>query len=223
MEPINKAIDAIHRGDQPAFETLLDEHPQLAGARDDKGVSLLMLACYHRQHGVASALARSRALDVFEAAALGETPRLIELCRKRPELVHATSPDGFQPLHLAAFFARTDAARELITLGADINAVADNPSRVRPIHSAVASRNRGIVQLLVEHGAQLDVQQHGGWAPLHAAAMHGDLTLVELFLRHGADPTLRSDDGKDAAELAAANNHADILAALDRYKTAQPN
>jgi ankyrin repeat protein len=214
MKSIENAVNAIQRGDVDRFRTLLAGDPSLAGARDEKGVSLLMLACYHRQPAIASLLAETRPLDIFEAAALGANDRLVELCREQPELVHSRSTDGFQPLHLAAFFGRVEALRELIDRGADVNATADNPSRVRPLHSAVAARNGEVARLLVEHGAELNVQQHGGWTPLHSVAMHGDRPLVELFLECGADASILSDDGKDAAALAQSSGFGDIASLL---------
>jgi ankyrin repeat protein len=214
MKSLEHAVNAIQRGDADGFRTLLADKPQLADARDEKGMSLIMLACYHRQPAIASLLAEMRPIDVFEAAALGANDRLVQLCLEQPELVHASSPDGFHPLHLAAFFGRHEALRFLIERGADVNAIADNPSRVWPLHSAVASRNGNVVRLLVEHGADLNVQQHGGWTPLHSVAMHGDGSLVELFLERGADPGIFSDDGKDAAALAESAGFGEIAAFL---------
>jgi ankyrin repeat protein len=117
-------------------------------------------------------------------------------------------------LHLAAFFGHAEAARLLIDRHADLNAMAENPSSVRPIHSAVAGRYADVVRFLVEHGAEVNVRQHGGWTPLQAAALHGDRALVQLLLDHGADPHVRSDDGKTAADLAASTGHNDIAAML---------
>jgi uncharacterized protein len=221
MAAIKQAVETIQRGDIDGFRALLQEHPELCDAQDEKGVSLVMLACYHRQPAIASILAEARPLDVFEAAALGAKHRLVELCQEQPELVRASSPDGFQPLHLAAFFGQTEVIRELLERHADVNAVADNPSRVRPLHSAVASRNGDAVRLLVEHGAEVDVQQHGGWTPLHAAALHGDRSLVELFINRGADAKMTSDDGKDAAALAESSGHGEIAALLRGSKPLQ--
>src|SRR5688572_18599142 len=122
MKSLENAVNVIQRGDVDGFRPLLADEPQLANARDEKGVSLLMLACYHRQTAIASLLAEARPLDVFEAAALGAKDRLVQLCREHPERVHARSPDGFQPLHLAAFFGGVEALHELIVRGADVNA-----------------------------------------------------------------------------------------------------
>jgi ankyrin repeat protein len=53
----------------------------------------------------------------------------------------------------------------------------------------------------------VDARQQAGYTALHAAARHGDEELVDLLLAHGADPSLRSDDGKDAAAHARDQGH----------------
>ena len=215
MSLLSQAIEAIQQGDLGRLQSLLAEDSSISSARTDQGVSLVMLASYHRRFDAAAALAAGRtALDIFEAVALGRTEDVAACCRKQQELVGAYSPDGFQPLHLAAFFGRADAVALLLERGADVNAVAQNPSHVRPIHSAVAGRNAEVVRRLVDHGADVNVQQHGGWTPLAAAALHGDDELVRFFLDHGADASVLSDDGKSAADLAESAGHRDVASML---------
>ena len=215
MTSSSAAVAAIKAGDIEKLRSLVDAEPSLSTARDENGVSLVMLACYYRRPEAAEALLiANRPLDIWEAAALGGEEVIRQLSRQQPELVHAWSPDGFQPLHLAAFFGQPTAVEALLKLHADVNVAAHNPMSVRPIHSAVAGRNHDVVRLLIEHGADLNVKQHGGWTPLHAAAMHGDEALVDLFLKHGADRTLKSDDGKTAADLAAAKGFGELAKRL---------
>ena len=212
---IPAAVEAIKTGQIDALQKLISADPALCSARDENGVSLVMLACYYRRPAAVEALlAANRPLDIWEAAALGSEEVVRQLCRQQPELVHAWSPDGFQPLHLAAFFGQPAAVQALLNLKADVNAAAQNPMAVRPIHSAVAGRNHEVVRLLIQNGTDLNVKQHGGWTPLHAAAMHGDETLVDLFLKHGADRNLKSDDGQTAADLAASKSFAELAKRL---------
>ncbi len=212
---IPAAVEAIKTGQIDALQKLISADPALCSARDENGVSLMMLACYYRRPApVEALLAANRPLDIWEAAALGSEEVVRQLCRQQPELVHAWSPDGFQPLHLAAFFGQPAAVQALLNLKADVNAAAQNPMAVRPIHSAVAGRNHEVVRLLIQNGTDLNVKQHGGWTPLHAAAMHGDETLVDLFLKHGADRNLKSDDGQTAADLAASKSFAELAKRL---------
>jgi len=214
MGALAEACDAIQKGELARLKELLADDSSLRTARTETDVSLFMLACYCRRPEMADLLAADRPLDVFEATALGQSHRVADLCRQQPELVHTWSPDGFQPIHLAAFFGHADCVAVLLQLAADVNLAAKNPMGVRPIHSAVASRNVEVVHLLVAHGADVNVKQHGGWTPLHAAALHGDESLVRFLLDHGADPLLASDNGKTAADLASANGHAHIAALL---------
>ncbi len=53
-------------------------------------------------------------LAIFAAAMQGDSARLEELLAANRSLVSAVSPDGWTPLHLAAFFGGADAARLLL-------------------------------------------------------------------------------------------------------------
>jgi ankyrin repeat protein len=141
---------------------------------------------------------------VFEAAAFGDLDRLSEVLAEDPELVRAWSGDGFTPLHLAAFFGRTDAVRLLLARGA----ACDEPGRGwmtgTPLHAAAAGSHAFIVGMLLEAGADPNTVQRHGFTPLHSAAANGDLTSVEMLLAAGADPTRTNDDGRTPLALAEA-------------------
>jgi ankyrin repeat protein len=80
-----------------------------------------------------------------------------ELLDAEPELSRAWSPDGFTALHYAAFFGQEDTAKILVERGADLRVVSTNPEiRVAPLQSAAAGGHDSIVELLLEHGAELD-------------------------------------------------------------------
>ncbi len=130
------------------------------------------------------------------------------------KLANAWSADGFTPLHFACFFAQQEMASFLLQHSADPNAVARNPMKVAPLHSATAARNLPIVTILLTHGASPDVQQQQGWTPLHSAAQHGDRAMAELLLKHGANRFVASDDGVTPAALATKNGHAEIAKLL---------
>jgi ankyrin repeat protein len=46
------------------------------------------------------------------------------------------------------------------------------------------------------------------------AAAAGRQDLVGLLLQHGADPSLQSEDGKTAADIAREHGHPDLAATL---------
>jgi uncharacterized protein len=214
--PANDLIAAIHSGDLQTLQTLVNESPSLAAARDEAGVSALMNACYRGRHDMMEALlAAGPELDVFEAASLGKTEILRELLARDASLANVFSSDGFAPLHFAAFFGQEAIARLLLDRGADATAVARNLMRVQALHSAAATRQLGIVRLLLEHGTPVDARQQGGWTALHAAAQNGDREMVDVLLKFGADPAQGNDDGKTAASLATEKGHTELAAFLD--------
>jgi ankyrin repeat protein len=208
-------IAAVRARDHEGVDRLLAQDSSLAGARSAEGVSAILLALYVHDRALVDRLrAVEPPLDAFDAAALGDAGLLAELVRADPELVGASAPDGFTPLHLTAYFGGLDAARVLLDRGADPDAVAATTSRVQPIHSAVAGRHHDLVKLLLEHGADPNARQEGGWTPLQAAAQHGDQAIVELLLDAGADRTGQADDGSTAADRATAAGHADLAGRL---------
>ena len=154
-------------------------------------------------------------MDVFEAAALGHASRVREALGEAPELVNATTDDGFTALHLVAFFSGdVESARALLDAVADPDAPATNETGLRPINSAAAASSTGIVSLLLEAGADVNAAQHGGYTPLHSAAAHCDGELLEVLLGARADPALRTDAGRTPAELADERGHPEVARQL---------
>jgi ankyrin repeat protein len=209
---IEKAFDAVRRGDAKVLSDLLAANPSLAASRGENGVSILLTACYHRRADMVELLQDSAGpLDIFEASALeGGTDRGIRLLETEPALAVAFSADGFTPLHLASYFGREAIARALLDRGALPNAVSRNPMSLRPLHSAAVSRSLKIVKMLVDRGADINARQQGGWTPLHAAAFNGDLPMCEFLVAHGADIFLKSDDGKTSHDVAAEKGHGSV-------------
>ena len=154
-------------------------------------MSEVLQAVYQRdQARVDELLAREPELDVFEAAAVGRTERLLELLDDDPALANAWAEDGFQPLGLASFFGRVDAARLLVEHGAEVNSASRNDFKVMPLHSAAATGDPEaryeLAKLLLEHGADANARQQDDFTPLMAADQHGDERLRSLLVEHGA-------------------------------------
>lgn len=217
MTDPQEMLQAIQEGDARKLEEILDHDPGAAAARDAQGVSAVLQALYHRRPEMAERLARARGeddLDLLEAAALGRVERMKRLLAADGEAVHAHSPDGFTPLHYSAFFGRAEAAGLLLERGAEVDAEAANPTRVHPLHSAVAGGHTEVVRRLLAAGADPNAHQQQGFTPLMGAAAGGQGEILELLLTAGADPAARSDDGKTARDLAAEGGHSELAERL---------
>jgi ankyrin repeat protein len=151
---------------------------------------------------VSELLAEDRQLDVCEAAAFGRTDRLRELLDDHPTGANAFGDDGFQPLGLACFFGHAEAARLLLDRGADPNSLARNEHiQAGPLHSAAASENKDeatryeLCELLLDHDADPNNEQGGGFTALDSARQNGDERLERLLLDRGARSGERRLDG----------------------------
>lgn len=208
-------IDAVTAGDTERVRALLAEDSSLVAARDEEGVSALLLARYRFDRATTDALlAADPELDVFEAAALGYVDRLRQRLVDSAEAVTAFSPDGFTALHLAAFFGKAEVARLLLEHGARVDVYTRNPFANQPLHAAAAGRHIEVCRILLAAGADVNATQRGGFTPLHEAAQQGDVEMTELFLSADADPDLVTDAGATAADLASAAGHGDLAQRL---------
>jgi ankyrin repeat protein len=108
-------------------QRLLGSHPPLASSRDADGTSVVLLAYSGGHRRVLDALlAAGPDLDVFDAAALGHVNQLEILLGLDPSLAATEGVAGTTPLHLAARYGHTAAARRLIDAGADPAARSDD-------------------------------------------------------------------------------------------------
>jgi len=207
-------FQAIHDDNRMKVEQIIAGDPAAARSRSEAGVSALMQARYEGRREIVEVLrVAAGELDVFEAATLGDLPRLRALLASDPPLTKAFSNDGFTALHLAAFFGQAGAAEELLRGGADPNAVAKNNMKVAVINSAAASGRADLVKLVLGAGADPNARQQMGYTALHAAAAHDNVEMALALLEAGADLSLKSDDGQTAAGKAGP-----AVAALLRFR-----
>jgi ankyrin repeat protein len=142
-------------------------------------VSPLLQALYEGRAEDAEKLRRPD-LDLFEAAALGDVPRLRELLDAGAD-PSAFAPDGYTPLQLATFFGHREAGELLIDRGADLTAVSKNEMDTYPLQAAVAGGHTEIARLLLDAGAPPTARN------LASARQSGNTELEQLLLERGAE------------------------------------
>lgn len=222
MPTANALSDAIKQNDGAAVEIILAENPSLVNARTEEGISMVMLAQYHGHAEIVKMLvAHNAQIDLFDASAIGDTPRASGWLAMQPHLANTFSPDGFTPLGLASFFGQLDIVNVLHMYHADPNIASNNAMHVAPLHSAVAGNHYEIAAKLLEMGADVNAVQADGFTPLMGAAQNGNLQMVQLLLAHGADKNARTAKHSTqfpdltARDFAHTANHPEIVALLD--------
>ena len=141
-----------------------------------------MQALYEGRRADAERLATEREPDVFEAASLGDHPRLAALLRGDEQRAQAWSDDGFLALHYACFFGTPDCTTTLLDAGAPIDEPSRNDMGVRPINSAAAGVHPfDHVRILLARGADVHGRQKSGHTALDEANIREDQQLIDLL------------------------------------------
>jgi ankyrin repeat protein len=132
----------------------------------------------------------------------------------QPELIASFSHDGWSPLHLAAHFGHLTVVDLLLARGAEVDARSKNALANTSLHAALAGGHRATAQRLVEHQADVNAVEAGGYTPLHQAAELGDAEMVRLLLDRGALAAAKADDGRTARDLALVKGHSQLAEEL---------
>ena len=123
----------------------------------------------------------------------------------------------FSSWHEAQDFYRASGPGDPHGLDRDRDGVACEALRhgATPLHSAAANSTAEVVELLLQHGA--DVHSKDDWegaTPLHWAAEYPTAEVVELLLQYGADVNAANNDGETPLHRAAEFSTAEVVELL---------
>lgn len=82
------------------------------------------------------------------------------------------------------------------------------------LHIAILNEHTDIAKMLIEFGANINIQDSGGLTPLHIAAFNGDRDLVSLLLDHKVNINCCCDEMWTPLHYAAAVDNAEIIHVL---------
>lgn len=194
--------------DTATINAFIKKNPVVLDEMDDNGISGLMYIGYHQLPEVlAVAIDIKKEFTVYEAAAMGLLHRVITKVNSQPALLNTPAKDGFLPLTLACFFGQYPVVDYLLKKGAKVNISANNPSKVMPLHSAVAKNDYAICELLLKNGAEVNATQMKGVTALQSAAHRGNLKLVQLLVNNGAEIDMETTEGETALSYAEQDGH----------------
>lgn len=108
---------------------------------------------------------------------------------------------GSTPLHWAVDGGNVDLVRWMIADGANIHAVDDSGWSALS-RCAAMTGDANIAAVLLQAGADPNIQDKKHKTPLMTAALNNHLNLVKTLVKHKADVNLKTDHGKSALEMA---------------------
>ncbi|MEK5397594.1 ankyrin repeat domain-containing protein [Paenibacillus sp. FSL K6-2859] len=146
--------------------------------------------------------------EVFQSAQQGDAVLLKQILESHPALVNTENNEGLTPLGYAAHFGKEAAVQVLLDFGANVDAVSHSKLSYIPsntaLHAAIAGeRDMGVIQLLLNKGAQTHIFDSDGHSALHSAAFHSDnVELIRLLIEHGADVHAKIEGGESVLAIA---------------------
>jgi ankyrin repeat protein len=177
MPAVPTIFELIDSGDAQAVRDALSSDPGAVAQRDESGLTVLMRAAYRGGDVFEAVRAANPPLEPFDRIMVGESDGL-----PAPD---AWTPDGFTPLHIAAFAHNVAATRELLKAGANPNVYATASfARVTPLGTCAFAGANDVARLLLEHGADPTLAEDDRLTPLDAAVANGNVELAELLRVH---------------------------------------
>ena len=201
---------AVAAGDATLVAAYLGRDPALAGSRDERGRSVLEVACLAGRREVAELLRRQpgrpQALELVEAALAGDAERVQWWLGKAPALVNERDATGFNAVQAAALAGKPVLVMAMTVRGADFNALSADAPRRTALRLAAEGPDDEIadelVDLMVGNGGDPNAEQGDGVTPLHAAAAAGRHESIRLLIWSGADAGRLTPAGETALALA---------------------
>lgn len=115
-----------------------------------------------------------------------------------------------------------DIAEALLRANADPN-VRDPVLGLTVAHDASRDGFLDTLNVLVHHGADVNLIDFGGNLPLHLAAREGHLDVVQFLTQHTSDPSQLNGTGQTPCDLAKMHNRSSTVQWLETYVLSQQN
>ena len=129
-------------------------------------------------------------------------------------------PDAWSFLMHASMWGNADAARVLLEAGADPNG---NLVRAAvPLHLAAQNRHLDVIHLLIEYGADVNMQDRQGETAMFPALTTNETrrsSIPEALVRAGIDPDIRNKHGMTAFEAMRHWNSSLLEGRISDYQT----
>ena len=158
-----------------------------------------------------------RAVFKFEIAFKGRYNKTIQALLSAGCDTNICSSTKITALHLAASRGDASLSKLLLNGGADVNAVCCQGST--PLLKALYAMRVNVqcVKVLLDAGADVEVQTISGRSILHLAVLKCDEACVESILLAGANPNVPDNYGKTPLWIAVQENNVRLVPLIARY------
>ncbi|PNS14791.1 hypothetical protein CAC42_2020 [Sphaceloma murrayae] len=231
---VGPLMRAVERNHISIVKVLLENrtNPVDRNEQDKKGRTVLMTAAWKNHYHVLQLLLGSganvnardaRGRNVLHNLAADKQcdwgEQIVDLLLNNE--VQLEGPDAVDelartPLHWCCATGKRMLAEKLLSRRslprASVNAI--ERGQKTPLHLAVIHGRDDIVDLLLDHGADVQAKSTGGWTPLHNACAQGSHGIVSTLLRAGSDCNARLFNGRTPLHVAAEAGHVDVVKVL---------
>jgi len=104
--------------------------------------------------------------------------------------------------------------RKLLNRRVEVNEEFPRQVFENPLYMAAKKQNPEVIELLLDHGAEINALTAGNMPPLMAAVVHGQVENCKVLLERGADAHIRIHTGESMLELAVLNQKLAVVKLL---------
>ncbi|CAD5112443.1 DgyrCDS1665 [Dimorphilus gyrociliatus] len=191
---------AAEDGNINKVETILDNKPDWANARNNSGEALIHCATRNRQYDILHLLSRYK-LDVDIKDSKGDTALLVATEEDDREAVHILLKLGADPnipnkniesaLHIATTENRINIIRELLKCNRTDPSITERTGGT-PLHVAAFKDNEEAAKLLLEAGAGMCKACSMGFTPMHVATMRNSKNVLQRLIQQAEASSMNS-------------------------------
>ncbi|XP_058447921.1 serine/threonine-protein phosphatase 6 regulatory ankyrin repeat subunit A isoform X2 [Malaya genurostris] len=225
---------AVKDNRTPILDRLLDLGSDV-GARNNDNYNVIHIASMYSREDVVKLLLNKRGVDPYSTGGSRQQTAVHLVASRQTGTATAilralltaagkdirtkTDGKGKIPLLLAVEAGNQSMCRELLSSQTADQLKATTTNGDTALHLAARRKDVEMARILIDYGANVDLQNGDGQTALHIAAAEGDEAMVKYFYTVRASASIIDNQDRTPMHLAAENGHASIIEILaDKFK-----